>query len=54
MPPEATTILDRGPFAVRRMRVRGQEQLGAVLAGKRRCERKDDDDKGKCMLLRTR
>ncbi len=36
---------DSGTFAVRRMRASGQDQLGTVLAGKRRCKIKEDDDK---------
>jgi len=45
VPPEAKTILDSGPFAVLRMSVSRQDQLGSVLAGNRRRKAKEDKDK---------
>lgn len=45
VPPEAKSILDSGPFDVIRMSVRGQDQLGGVLARNRRRKAKEDKDK---------
>ena len=45
VPPEAKTILDSGPFAVLRMRISRQDQLGNVLVDNRRRKAKEDKDK---------
>lgn len=45
VPPEAKMVLDSGPFAVLRMGVTGQDQLGGVLARNRRRKAKEDKDK---------
>lgn len=46
VPPEAKTILDSGPFAVLQMRMRGQDQLGAVLTENRRRKAKNPSQIG--------
>jgi hypothetical protein len=45
VPPEAKSILDSGPFAVLRMRLRRQDQLGSVLVDNRSRKAKEDKDK---------
>ncbi|MCJ1398734.1 hypothetical protein MMC11_001935 [Xylographa trunciseda] len=45
VPPEAKTILDSAPFAVLRMAVSDQDQLGGVLVGNRRRKANEDKDK---------
>lgn len=45
VPPEAKTILDSGPFAVFRLGLSPQDQLGRVLVRNRRQKAKEDKDK---------